>query len=46
MRWMNLEPLTQVEERENQVSYINVYMWNLERCTDEHIYKEEIETWK
>ena len=32
MRWMNLEPIIQSEVvRKRQVSYINMYMWNLER---------------
>ena len=33
MRWMNLEPVTEWSEteREKQVSYINAYIWNLER---------------
>ena len=31
MRWMNLEPVTQSEVRERQISYINAYVWNLER---------------
>ena len=32
MRWTNLEPIIQVKsEREEQISYINAYIWNLER---------------
>ena len=31
MRWMNLEPVAQSEVRERQISYINAYIWNLER---------------
>ena len=34
MRWMNLEPIIQGEvksERERQISYINAYIWNLNR---------------
>ena len=31
MRWMNLEPITQSEVRERQISYINAYTRNLER---------------
>ena len=33
MRWMNLEPIIQseVSQKEKQISYINAYMWNLER---------------
>ena len=32
MRWMNLEPIIQSEvSQKEQVSYINAYMWNLER---------------
>ena len=33
MRWMNLEPITEwsKSEREKQVSYTNMYIWNLER---------------
>ena len=33
-------------EREKQISYINVYMWNLENGTDELICRAEIETQK
>ena len=31
MRWTNLEPVAQSEVRERQISYINAYIWNLER---------------
>ena len=33
IRWMNLEPIIQneVSEREKQILYINVSIWNLER---------------
>ena len=33
MRWMNLEPIKQLSksERQKQVSYMNAYIWNLER---------------
>ena len=34
MRWMNLEPIIQSEvsqKNENQILYINAYIWNLER---------------
>ena len=33
MRWMNLEPIIEWSklEREKQISYIDTYMWNLER---------------
>ena len=34
MKWMNLEPIIHSEvksEREKQISYINAYIWNLER---------------
>ena len=31
MRWMNLEPIKQSEVRKRQISYINAYIWNLER---------------
>ena len=31
MRWTNLEPVAQSEVRERQISYINTYIWNLER---------------
>ena len=32
-RWVSLELIIQseVRERENQISYINTYIWNLER---------------
>ena len=29
-RWMNLETFIQSEVRKKQISYINVYVWNLE----------------
>ena len=32
-RWMNLEPIVQ----STKSLYINVYVWNLKRCTDELI---------
>ena len=33
LRWMNLEPIIQseVSQKEKKVSYINIYVWNLER---------------
>ena len=31
MRWMNLETIKQSEVRKRQISYINTYIWNLER---------------
>ena len=33
MRWVNLEPIIQSEisQREKQISYTNVYIWNLEK---------------
>ena len=33
MRWMKLKPIIQkeVSEKERQISYINAYIWNLER---------------
>ena len=32
MRWMNLEPIIQSEIiQKEQMSYINAYVWNLER---------------
>ena len=33
MRWMNLESITQSEisQKEKDISYINAYIWNLER---------------
>ena len=34
MRWMNLDLITQHEinqKEKNQVSYVNAYIWNLER---------------
>ena len=33
VRWMNLEPIIQseVSQRENQILYINAYIWNLEK---------------
>ena len=40
---MNLRPITQSEVREKQISYINAYIWNLEKRTDEHIYREAVE---
>ena len=31
--WINLEPIMQseVSQKEKQISYINVYLWNIER---------------
>ena len=34
---MDLESAIQSEERENQVSYVNKYTWNLENGTNEPI---------
>ena len=33
IRWINLEPVIQSEisQKERQMSYINTYIWNLER---------------
>ena len=33
MRWINQEPIVELSksEREEQISYINAYIWNLER---------------
>ena len=33
MSWMNLEPVIQseVSQKEKQISYINTYIWNLEK---------------
>ena len=31
LRWMNLEPVIQSEEKEKQILYINAYIWNLEK---------------
>ena len=33
VRWMNLEPVIQseVSQKEKQISYINTYIWNLEK---------------
>ena len=33
IRWMNLEAIIQseVSQKERQISYINAYMWNLDR---------------
>ena len=33
LRWMNLEPVIQseVSQKEKQISYINTYIWNLEK---------------
>ena len=31
MKWMNLEPEVSQSEREEWISYINAYIWNLER---------------
>ena len=41
-----LENLTSKSEREKQILYINVYMWNPEKKNgiDDLIYKAEIET--
>ena len=31
MRWMNLEPIIQSEVSQKEKSYINTYIWNLEK---------------
>ena len=31
VRWMNLEPVIQSEVIGKHISYINTYMWNLEK---------------
>ena len=31
VRWRNLEPVIQSEEKEKQILYINAYIWNLEK---------------
>ena len=31
MMWMNLVPIIVKSEREKQISYVNAYVWNLER---------------
>ena len=31
MRWRNLEPIIQSEVSQRKTSYVNVYMWNLEK---------------
>ena len=33
VRWMNLEPIirSEVSQREKQISYVNAYVWNLEK---------------
>ena len=31
IRWMNLEPIIQSEVWKRQISYIYIYIWNLER---------------
>ena len=33
MRWMNLDPIkhSEINQREKQVLYTNVYIWDLER---------------
>ena len=33
VRWMNLEPIirSEVSQREKQISYVNAYIWNLEK---------------
>ena len=31
MRWMSLEPVIQSEIRKRKISYINAYIWNLEK---------------
>ena len=43
MRWMNLKTIIQSEasqEVKKSISYMNVYIWNLEESIDEPIYKE------
>ena len=43
---MNLETVIQseVSQKEKQISYINAYIWNLEKCIGDLICKTEIET--
>ena len=45
--WMNLEIiiLSEVSQRERQVSHDITYMWNLKNNTNEIIYKTEVESW-
>ena len=38
--WMDLESVTQSGK---QILYINAYMWNLERCTEEPICRAGIQ---
>ena len=43
--WIDLESVIQSKvntEREKQIMYINVYMWNLEKGTDEPICRAAI----
>ena len=43
--WIDLERVLQSEvRREKQMSYINMYMWNLENGADESIWKVQTET--
>ena len=30
--WMDLETVIHSKVREKQISYINAYMWNLDKC--------------
>ena len=44
--WMNLEIiiLSEVSQRERQVSHDITYMWNLKNNTNEIIYKREMDS--
>ena len=45
VRWMDLETviLSEMSDREKQMSYDIAYIWNLKKGTNELIYKKDIE---
>ena len=45
--WTNLEIiiLSEVSQKERQISYDIIYMWNLKYDTNEPIYETETESW-
>ena len=49
LRWTNLKSVTQSEgsqkeKKKKQISYMNRYIWDLEKCIDEPIFMAGVET--
>ena len=42
--WMDLEIIILSKASQRQISYAVAYMWNLKKCTNELIYKTEIDS--